>query len=68
MRSIAKLMKDWQFTGPERRYHRRRAAPYMERQGRSGRRQRLLAGLLHLLHPLCSTGVRPGTAAGMAAI
>ena len=66
MRSIAKLMKDWQFT--ERCSHRRRAAPYMERQGRSGRRERLLAGLLHLLHPLCSTGVRPGTAAGMAAI
>ena len=46
MRSIAKLMKDWQFTGP-----------YMERQGRSGRRQRLLAGYLHLPHQLCSTGL-----------
>lgn len=67
MRSIAKLMKDWQFTGPN-------GVPtavelphtWNARDGR--RRERLLAGLLHLLHPLCSTGVRPGTAAGMAAI
>lgn len=68
MRSIAKLMKDWQFTGPNGVTTAVELPPYMERQGRSGRRQRLLAGLLHLLHPLCSTGVRPGTAAGMAAI
>ena len=62
------LRKAEKIERPERCSHRRRAAPYMERQGRSGRRERLLAGLLHLLHPLCSTGVRPGTAAGMAAI
>ena len=61
MRSIAKLMKDWQFTGPNG------VTTAVELphtwNARDGQ-----AGLLHLLHPLCSTGVRPGTAAGMAAI
>ena len=45
-----------------------RAAPHMERKGRPGRRQRLLARHLHLQHHLCRSGVRRSFAAGLAAV